>query len=203
MSKVITIEDLNGYMQSAPDPNRGQTVVDAVNQWLENYTNRIWGATKTFTGRYDWTNRRVIWLRRMDVLASEPVVVKLGWPGQAQQTMDPSGYYVTRVGRLTFLGQVLSGSLANRASSYNDYLEITYTCGNKAVPADLKMAALGIAAGYYEWAINGNRDLAAVSVGSYQLTFTNKRSSGGQADSATSTGDANFAIVASYKMRRQ
>lgn len=202
MSQVITIDDLTAYSPTAIDSGRGQLVVDAMNQWVETRTNRVWGTSVTVTERYDWG--KTLWLRHQDVTAITSI--KVGWPNQTQTTLDPTGYFFNNFGRVTLLMQAL-GNLggANTVGSpfYNDYLEVIYTYGNASVPDDLKMAVLAIAANFYNWAQNGQRDVSAVSVGSYSVQYASKRqTSSGTAEPATNTADANWSIIDSYRQRR-
>ena len=200
MSQVITIDDFTTYMTTTSlSDDMAQQVVDAINQWIESRTHRVWGETKTVTNeRYMW--QPTIWLRQADI--TEVTSITAGFPGQTQQTLNINGYYFNPIGRIQFYGSWYgAGSLAQ--SAYRDYIGITYTYGNSVVPDDLKLAALGVAGGFYNWSINGQRDIAATSVGSYSVQYTNKRMSmGGMADDATSTGDANWAVIESYRMRR-
>lgn len=208
MSQVITIDDLTTYMPSTTlDAGTAQIIVDGANSWVETQTGRCFGETKQVAERYDWKNN--VWLRHMDVISIDDVTV--GFPNQTQSTLDAAGYYFNPLGRLTILGWTDNTAY----SRYSDLLSVEYTYGyhvlgfqenetTPIVPDDLKQAVLGIAAGFYNWAINGQRDIASVQVGSYQIAYTNKRTSAGSTpDEATSTSDANWAVISSYKLRRQ
>lgn len=197
MSQVITLDDLQTYIPTTLDDGRAQVIVDSVNTWVQTRTNRCFGESTTVAERYDWG--KTLWLRHQDVTAVTSI--KVGYPGQVQTTLDPTGYFFNRYGRVTLFWQ--RAASYNRSSYYNDYVEVTYTYGVLAVPDDLKMAVLGIAASFYNWVVNGNRDVSAVSVGSYQIQYTNKKPAGGPADPATSTGDLNFSVIESYKQRKQ
>jgi Group II intron, maturase-specific domain len=39
------------------------------------------------------------------------------------------------------------------------------------VPEDLKLAALGLAAGFYNWVTNGQKEVSSAQVGSYRLQY--------------------------------
>jgi len=207
MSSIINIDDLTSYMNKSLTNAVAQQAVDAINTWVENYTNRCWGDSAMVTERYDW--KRVIYLRHQDVQTI--VSVKLGYPGHPQTTLDSGNYFVNPRGRLTFyaagfgFGTGMSSFLGGN-TMYSDWLEITYTYGVVAVPEDLKMASLALAALYYNWAINGFKDVVATSVGSYKVQFS------GAIRGATSAGqppapalhieEANWQIIDSYKTRR-
>lgn len=199
MSQIISKNDLDNYMSPAVlDPVIGQKVVDGINDWIENRTNRCWGEAKSITERYDWG--KTLWLHKQDVQSI--TTIKAGWPGQTQTTLDPAGYFTNSYGRVTMFWN--ASLQPNSSSLYNDLLEITYVYGVTAVPDDLIMAALGIAAGFYNFAVNGQRDVVASSVGSYRLEYAGAiRSAAGAPDPAKSTQDANWVIIDTYKQRRQ
>lgn len=201
MSQVITIDDLQSYMVGKTlDPGLGQQVVDAMNGWVETRTGRVWGETKQVTERYDWT--RNLWLRHQDVVTVDSITV--GWPGKTQTTLDATGYFVNEFGRITLLWQFQNfGGNHTGSPLLNDYMGVTYTYGVTTVPDDLFLAVLGIAAGFYNFSINGQQNVVAASVGSYHLEYSGAiRGSGGIADAAKSTQDANWQIVDSYRLRR-
>jgi hypothetical protein len=188
MSKIITSEDLSDYMGKTLVNGRAEPVVNAVNQWIESRTGRCWGETKQETRRFGY--KRTIWLRRMDIVSIDSV--ETGIPGQTQDAVSADSYY------LDDLGAVNLGSFGNSPfANIRDYIGITYTYGKVEVPDDLKLAALGIAAGYYNWATEGNKEIVSTSVGSYRVEYSGRGNS-----QAKTTSDANFAIVESYKVRR-
>jgi hypothetical protein len=193
MSQLITIDDLTAYSPDALDSGRAQQVVDAVNQFIETYTNRCWGETKSVTERYTWIG--TVWLRHQDVV--EVSAVTSGWPGQAQSTMAATGYYLNPLGRVTFWNVPFINS-----SRYRDYLAITYEYGQEDVPDDLKLAALAIALGFYNYVSNGGQDIVSTQVGSYRVEFSGAVRGAGVPDPAKNTQDANWAVIDSYRQRR-
>jgi hypothetical protein len=98
MSQIITIDDFAGYLNKSVMNTVAQQVVDAVNAYIERLTNRSFGEVKSVTEGYDLS--RSIWLRHQDV--TDVSTVSTGYPGQTQDTIDPGGYYVNPLGRLTF-----------------------------------------------------------------------------------------------------
>ena len=60
--------------------------------------------------------------------------------------------------------------------AYSDWLEVTYSYGKDDVPADLKLAVLGIAAGFYNWAIGGQKEIVSTQVGSYRVEYAGSSS---------------------------
>jgi hypothetical protein len=173
-------------------------VTAAVNDWVEQYTHRSWGVIKSIVAeRYDFKD--TIWLRHPDVVSVDAVVI--GYPGQSQETISPGNYFSNALGRVTlYWGAHLPQSKWN-----NDLLSISYTYGVLTVPNDLKLAALGIAAVMYNFAINGQQNIVSSSVGSYHVqTIGAIRGAGGvKPNSAMNTAEANYAIIDSYVMRRQ
>ena len=197
MSNIFTATDLNTFTGKTLTSSIANQVVLGVNQWIEQRTHRSWGATNTVTERYDWAS--VIWLRHPDVTAITSV--KLGFPGQTQSTIDPTGYFNNSFGRLTMYW----GQPHGISARHNDFMEIIYSYGVATVPDDLKLAALGIAAVIYNFAINDQQNVVAATVGSYHLqTIGSIRGTGnGITNPAMNTAEHNFMIVDSYIMRRQ
>jgi hypothetical protein len=195
MSSIINIDDLNSYMNKDLTAAVAQQVVDAVNAYIESKTGRCWGETKSVSERYDWS--RSIWLKHQDIVSITSI--NTGYPGQVQDTYDPDGYYVNPLGRLTFYSSPWGPSVGTaRGAAYGDWLEVTYVYGVTEVPEDLILAALGIAAGFYNWASDGQREISSSQVGTYRVEYAGSRSS----SNSDSTADANKAIVARYATKR-
>lgn len=197
MSKIISADDLANYMKQPllTNDTTAQQVVDAINAWIENRTKRCFGEIKTITERYDFGN--TLWLHRQDIQAVSQIDV--GWPGQTETTLDATGYYYNRYGRVTMFWRPQS---YNVSQYYNDLLNITYSYGVETTPQDLVLAALGIAAGFYNYATNGQKDIVASSVDTYHVQFSGSvRGAAGVPDPAKSTDDANWVIVDSYRQR--
>jgi hypothetical protein len=149
MSSIISTSDLNSFTQKTLNGAVASHVVAAVNADIERVTHRCWDEIKTVTERYDYGNR--LWLRHQDV--QEVSSVNSGHPGTTPVEIDRDTYYCNGLGRLSF-GTFLHGC---RYPDLPEWLEISYSYGVEDVPEDLKLAALGIAAGFYNWATNGPR----------------------------------------------
>jgi hypothetical protein len=189
MSTIITAEQLKSINPAVNDVVGG-LVADAVNAYVENVTSRCWGETKTVTERYDASD--IIWLRHMDVKTVD--AVKSGYPNQDQTTYEAAHYYCSPEGRL-----VLRNGYSSRWATHpTDYLEVTYTYGTDDVPADLVLAGLGIAAGYYEYLSNGGREVNRAQVGSYMVQYAAGGGDPTQADTVT----RDMKVVNSYALRR-
>ena len=65
------------------------------------------------------------------------------------------------------------------------------------MPDDLKLAALGIAAGYYNWAADGNKEVVRSQRRQLPAGVRQRAEQRRQ-----TTADRNFAVVDSYKVRR-
>lgn len=194
MSTIITTADLATYSgNSSLDTGKADLVVAAVNAWIENATSRVWGETKQITERYDWST--LLWLNHQDIVSVDSI--KMGFPGQTQETVDSSAYFFNKWGRVT----MYFGWKYPRSTLNNDLLEIQYTYGVTAVPDDLKLAALAIADNYYHFADNGSKDVTAEQIGSYRLQYAGMRIAPTK-DPSLVTSDAMWNIVDSYSMRR-
>jgi hypothetical protein len=66
------------------------------------------------------------------------------------------------------------------------------------VPEDLKLAALGIAAGFYNWASSEQKEIVSAQVGSYRVDYAGSARGGDQ----STTSDANCAVISSYATKR-
>lgn len=196
MSQVVTSADLATYLNKTPVAGVAQQVIDGVNAWIESTTKRCWGETRTVTERYDW--KRIIYLRHQDVVSV--TTVKLGIPGQTQTTLPSTSYWSNSFGRLTLLSQFTRpGAPSIGSVFYNDYIEVAYTYGVEDTPDDLKEAALGIAAGMYNWAINGQKDVSQIQVGSYRLNFEGVKPNPKANPAATNTAEMHWRTVMSYR----
>jgi uncharacterized phiE125 gp8 family phage protein len=190
MSSIITPAQLNNYLGKTLPDGVASLITDGVNQYIETKTSRVWGETKTIIERYNWG--RTLWLRHQDV--TEITSIKVGWPGQAQTTIDPSGYFLNSLGRVTMLWQ--STARPNGSSLYNDYIEVTYSYGSTDVPADLVQAALALASRAYTKSTQGEQEAMQQRVGSFELKFQQKIPG-----TAPEPGSPE-AVVASYATRR-
>lgn len=172
-------------------------VVDAMNDWVESHTHRCWGITKTVTERYDYKPKG-FWLRHQDVQSITSI--QIGWPNQSQSTVNASSYYPNSYGRVTMIAP-FTNSVNDTSRYFNDLLSVTYVYGVATVPNDLKLATLGIAAGFYNWAVNDQKDVTSISVGSYKQEMSHRTLLPGRKPEQI-TADANWAIIDKYKMQR-
>lgn len=194
MSSIITPAQLNSYLNKSLPAGTVNLIVDGVNQYIENATSRVWGETKTIVERYDWG--RTLWLRHQDIISVTSL--KVGWPGQPQTTLDPTGYFVNQLGRVTMFWQIRTH--ANGSPYYNDYIEVTYVYGSQEVPDDLVQAALAIASRAYTRSQQGEQDAVSVQAGSYHLQFQRVPIRGGTNIPPIGSPDA---VIASYATVRQ
>jgi hypothetical protein len=189
-------------MNTTLNSQQAASVVDGLNQYIENRTNRCWGTTTTIDERRDWAP--IIWAHHQDVASVNSVT--MGYPNLETTVLDTTSYFWDSYGRITMYLQ--SMTQFNPSPVNNDLVLINYTYGVQTVPDDLLMATLGIAAHYYDWLSNGQKDIVTASIGTYRLTFSGSvRAAGGQdgnePSTAMSTDQQNWNIIDSYKMRRQ
>lgn len=200
MSKIITVAGLQSYMSknSSFKANIGKSVVDAVNAWIESRTHRSWGEITTITERYDWAPR--IWLNHQDIVTDPgSMTVKFGYPNLQQSVLDSTSYFWNSLGRVTIYLQ--NPSAFNPSAVNNDLVEIQYSYGVLDVPEDLVLAALGVAAGFYNWSADNNqKDIVSTAVGTYRVQFAGAIR-GALPNPAQNVADANWAIIESYCMR--
>jgi hypothetical protein len=197
MSSIITATDLGTYTGNTLVPGIAAQCAAAANKFIEQRTHRSWGQVVSVTERYDYQS--ILWLRHPDVQSITSI--KLAYPNLTQTTLDPSSYFLNSFGRVTlYWGQNHGISPLN-----NDLMEVTYTYGVSEVPDDLRLAALGIAAVWYNFAINGQMNVVSSSVGSLHIeTIGAIRGSGtAKYNPAMNSAEANFQIIDSYAMRRQ
>lgn len=205
MSKIITATELNSYTSKTLDSAVAGFIVDALDGYVDRETSRSFGELQTVTETYDY--RGLIWLRHMDI--TEIVSVKLGFPGQSPYEVPADGYRFNPLGRLRLNGRTIDAPV-----SYDeiDYVEVTYKYGftklgytdspaNTAprVPADLKHAALAIAAGFYNYATEGQREVLAASIDGYREEYAGRTD---QASSGKNTRDSHFSVISGYAMQR-
>lgn len=193
MSKIITAQQLKDIKPEAND-TLAALVADAVNAWIENATSRCWGELKTVTELQDASG--VVWLDHMDV--QDVVSIKSGNPGSDRRPFGTAPYRFNRQGRL-----ILSyGRQYSLSPSTLDQIEVEYTYGvpEEDVPADLILAALGIATGYYEYVSNGAREVSRAQVGSYTVQYA--ASGSDTPDTAGNKVTRDTQVVNSYALRR-
>lgn len=148
------------------------------------------------------------------------MTIKLGYPHLIKSTLDNTSFFWNRWGRVTMYLQ--NPGEFNPSAVNNDLVEVTYSYGyvdqtlgtngyqedgvTSVVPDDLMMAALGIAAGYYNWATNGQKDIVAASVGTYKLQYIGSvrgiAGPGVRPDIEENHDKQNWAIIDSYVMPR-
>jgi hypothetical protein len=192
MSSIISTSDLNPFTRKPLNSAVASQVVAAVNAYIERVTHRCWGETKTVTERYDYGSS--LWLRHQDIRAVD--LINFGYPGTTPIEIESDAYYCNSLGRLSFS----TFPHGRRYADLPEWLEIEYTYGVEEVPDDLKLAALGIAAGFYNWATNDQKEVSEAQVGSYRLKYAN--GSGVATGGSDSTALSNFAVINSYATKR-
>lgn len=168
MSSVIAVADLSTYTKKdLSADSKAAMVVAAVNQWIFNYTGRVFGATAVITNEaHDY--KPVIWLDHQDVQSIQ--AIRIGYPSQTPQTLPANNYYVNEYGRL-----MLNPSGADVPARGNyDLVSVDYTYGKAAVPDDLKMAATALANDFYLDEGSSAGAITMAMVGQMRLQFNGK-----------------------------
>lgn len=179
MSIVITKEELSTYAGQGviTDANRAEQVVDAINEYIQRATGRVWGEVQSGTETHDFAS--VIFLKNMDVVT----VTAIERDGTALAT---TSYRWRDTGRV-----VLSSYEARFRTGY-DEIEVTYTYGNPIVPEDLKQAALSLALDTYNYVDEGQqREVTAEAIGSLRYSYAS--------GSSSSVGKMHLATISSYR----
>lgn len=176
MSKIITIEEL-AQIESNPnlknDP-KANAFIDMANDWVEHYTNQIFGEIKTKTRKLDYS--QAIFL--------EPNIKEI----------------IT----LTIDGQEAPYRLNNDTGRvrlplrYSDQseVEIQYRVGTETIPADLKLATLNLAR---EMMNKPDSFIASENIGGYSISYKDPAQS---QISTIATLSSDMAIFNHYRTRK-
>ena len=180
---IITASELNTYTGQTLDTARAAQVVAAVESYIKDFTGRSFGATTTVTDElHDYAP--VIFLRNLDV--TDVTEVRLGQTGDSQTTT--TDFLWSDTGRV-ILNESRVGFRRTR-----DYIRVSYTHGVTTVPDDLKLAALSLAADYYNHADSNNQELTAEGIGSYRLSYASGQNS--------AAGASHFDTIKRYRKAR-
>lgn len=168
MSAVLDITDLSTYTKKdLSTDSKAAQVVAAVNAWIFNYTGRVFGATAVVTNEvHDY--KPVIWLDHQDVQSIQ--AIRIGYPNMNPQSIPAGNYFVNEYGRVMLnMGGVDLPSKGNY-----DLIGVDYTYGKANVPDDLKLAALGLAADFYNDTGSSAGAITMAMVGQFRLQFNGK-----------------------------
>ncbi|BAS17627.1 hypothetical protein AHiyo8_59300 [Arthrobacter sp. Hiyo8] len=98
---------------------------------------------------------------------------------------------------------MLAGRPSSPSGYYNDYIEVSYSYGTTAVPADLKEAAMGVALGMYNWTIAGGKEIVATSVGSFRQEYSGAvRGANTGPTPYKDAAEAHFMTIKGYALQR-
>ena len=177
---IITIEDLSAYSGATLDTNRAQDIVNAVNQWVSDYTGRFFGEVREVTEAFDYAP--AIFLSHIDVQSVDSVKLY----GQ-----DITGNILANraTGRIVLRATPLGNNLGATFQGY-DAIEVTYKSGMANVPLDLKNACLQLAMDNYNRKDGKDANVTSASLGSYHLTFGNANATTTQANASAGTQSA-------------
>lgn len=147
------------------DPKAAQ-VVAAVNQWINTYTGRSFGTLVVVTDELQ-DYRPVVWTDHMDVVTIDKLQYGSPYFGGIRQVI-PDGTYVFNP-----QGRVMINPMGRDeyARGYYDNVSIDYTYGVTAIPEDLRLAALALAADFYKSTSSSQGAITMAMVGNYKLMY--------------------------------
>lgn len=162
---IITVADLGTYLtKSLTTDNKAVQAVAAINAWVYNYTGRAFGGTITILGEYH-DYHPVVWTDHQDVTAVAAIYI--GYPNIGRQAIPAGNYFFNEFGRI-----MLNPGGGDNASRGNyDLISVDYTFGVATVPADLKMASLGLAADFYNDTGSSQGAITMAMVGQFRLMY--------------------------------
>ena len=184
---VITIQQLGDYLGlDLTEDKKAKLIVDAVNDWVEAYTGRVFGEIREVLAKLDY--EPVVFLPHIDI--TEISEVKIG------ETVV-TGYRWNDTGRvvLSKSGRTISG----QRSRY-DMVAVRYKTGTTAalVPSAVTMAALQLAGNNFNQ--QGTEQVSQASVGGYSLSFGG--GSGGSNGTGSAEPNSYAAILNAYRVRK-
>ena len=160
MSAIITLNDFKNYIGTQDiNQERATTIVNGINGWVEAYTGRVWGETKTFTDTLDF--EPVVFLTHIDIQTITKVEV-------FGIELSEGEYKVNKQ-----TGRMLLDRTAERKYSRDDFdqVVITYTSGVATIPADLKQAVLQLTADNYNRRDDTDANVSSESLGGYSVAY--------------------------------
>ena len=148
MSKIITIEEL-AQIESNPnlknDP-KANAYTDMANDWVEHYTNQIFGEIKTKTKKLDYSPAIFLEpnIKEIITLAIDGQTEPFKLNNDTGRVRLPKGY------------------------SDQSEVEIQYRVGTETIPADLKLATLNLAR---EMMNKPDSFIASENIGGYSISY--------------------------------
>ncbi len=176
----------------------GYNVYRSTSSGAETFLATVTGTTFTDTGADTPTTQT-------PPAESGGMTVILGYPNKMQETLDNTSFFWDQWGRVTMYLQ--QPRQYNPSAVNNDLVQITYSYGVTFVPQDMIAAALAIAANFYNWCTNYQKDVVSTSIGSYRMEFEGGvRGVGGGPDGnappvAHSTMQMHWNTLNRYRMR--
>lgn len=190
---IITLQDLKSYSGIADmDDNKAQAVVDGVNQWVEDYTGRIFGEIKDVTDVFDYAP--TVFLSHVDI--QEITSVKVYGEDVTTETLcnRTTGRVVIRK---------YGGFAINISRAGYDAIEVVYKTGMMTVPTDLKTATLQLAMDNYNRKDGKDANITSASVGGYSVTYgTQATTAQAQANATAGTQSAMTDYMAIFNFYR-
>lgn len=192
---IITLQDLSSYSGIADMGDKGQTVVNGVNKWVEDYTGRFFGEIKEVTETFDFAP--TVFLKHIDI--TEITSVKVYGQDITTETLCNR-----ETGRIVIRKYGGSPTINIDRSGY-DAIEVTYKSGMLEVPVDLKTATLQLAMDNYNRKDGKDANIISTSVGGYSVSYgTAGTTTQSQANATTGVQSAMtdyMAIFNFYRLR--
>lgn len=184
MSAIITLNDFKNYIGTEDiNEERATQIIDGINSWVEAYTGRVWGETKTITDTLDF--EPVVFLSHIDI-KSVTSVKAFG------QTLTQDNYKLNPT-----TGRLLLSRRAERKYSRDrfDQVEVVYSSGIDTIPADLKTAVLQLTAQNYNRRDDKDANVTSESLGSYSVSYGDSTGSVSESSSAGGSAGGNNSIM--------
>lgn len=164
---IVDTTSLGSYLgKNLTTDLKAAQVVAAVNQWINTYTGRSFGALVVIQGELQ-DYQPVVWLDHMDVQSIEALRFGSAFSGGVRQLIPAGSYVISPTGRL-----VLNPMGKDEYSRNNyDLVSIDYTYGVTTIPEDLRLAALALAADFYKSKSSSQGAITMAMVGNYKLMY--------------------------------
>lgn len=167
---MIDETSLGSYMgKDLSSDAKAAQVVAAINAWVNNYTGRSFGVNTVITDELQ-DYKPVIWLDHMDIVSIDELRIGSPYFGGNRQVIPAGNYVINPTGRL----MINPSGIEIYSRAYYDTMSIDYTYGVPVVPDDLLLAALGLAADFYNDDGASRGAITMAMVGTYRIQYNGK-----------------------------
>ncbi|MFW9928140.1 MAG: phage head-tail connector protein [Candidatus Thorarchaeota archaeon] len=175
--EFITVSEVKTYLGitgSSEDTNLG-TLVDSVNTFIPNYTNRTWDLTTYTEELYDGSGHAALILKNRPVVSISEILVNTEEVTE-RSDVNEIGWFVYDYDQ----GIVYNNNLWTRGRGN---IQVSYIAGYEdadALPSDLKHACLELASFFRT--MRGKSGIVSEALGSYSYSLMNNPASFGLLD---------------------